>query len=212
MSLRSFFFLPRAALVLLLAWCAVLVARAASAETNTTPPPPSLQVAQPESPPRGPHHGPGSAWLEGGVAVAPGQRPGAYGLLAGTALHSDAGGPFSPLFSLWYGYEAWGAAHIGGVAMPVGIRVGLRARAFVLTTSVGANLFTVDGIGDKAAPVGGGIFSPRLDLGLGVRLGNFYAGIAGNVQRRWQWKRDAFTLFHAGLALGVMTDSGKRDD
>jgi hypothetical protein len=146
------------------------------------------------------------------VAGAPRQRPGGYGLIACTALHFDSGEPLSPLFSFWYGYEAWGAAHVGGVAAPAGFRVGLRARAFVLTTSVGFNLFTVDGIGDKRGPVGGGIFSPRLDQGLGVRVGTFYAGIVGSVQRRWQWKRDAFTLFHAGLALGVMTDAGKHRD
>jgi hypothetical protein len=129
-----------------------------------------------------------------------------YGRLVVEALAVPHPKGASAVFGIWEGIEGWGAKYgSSGVSIPIVGEIGFRTPALVGTIGAGLNFLTFEQLG-QAKGVGG--FSPRAGARLGLQLGSAYVLATGDVQRRWQTNIPAMTMFQAGIAVGVVLDTG----
>jgi hypothetical protein len=136
------------------------------------------------------------------VVLVPGQRPGGYVRLGGE-ISACATAPVAPILRFGFAYEGWFSPNGGGFSVPAGFLGGIKAHAFVAMAGIGVNVFTVNRV---SGTVGGGVFSPRATARVGFHKSAFFVDVAGDVQRRWQWKLDDVTMFQARVTAGVVTD------
>jgi hypothetical protein len=172
---------------------------------NPPPPPPALVVAAPSA-----RTTPTTFFAlkaEGGMAYAPGHRPGGYGRFGAEVLVAPNHDRPGPVWGLWDAFEGWSNGANGGGSFPIVFFAGVRSPHVFATGGAGFNLITVDVVRDTKAA---GIFSPRAQARLGVQVG--YLMIAANVevQRRWRWVLNDLTLFQAGITLGFMAESKEK--
>lgn len=148
-----------------------------------------------------------SARFEGGAAFLPSGAPGGFGRIAVEMLTTGNQRQTGPVFGFWYGFEGWGAPKVGGGGLPMLLEGGVKTNHFVATLGAGFNVFTVDKLEKR---YGVGVFSPRASLRVGLHFDPLYVVATADVQRRWQWGLDDMSVFHAGLAIGILVDGNAK--
>jgi len=185
----------------LAALATVLIGGAASADTESrlqVAAPPVLQAAT--SPTRSQA---AIVSVSAGAAVIPSRTPGAYGRLSSEFLAVlDRDRP-SFAWGFWGGWEAFGAARVWGLAVPLVVFAGFKSPKVLAAVGGGANLF---GLGSVDEKFGGGVIQPRAHARIAFHLGKVLLTSTADVQYDWGWGHPTQVVLMTGVSLGFVLD------
>ena len=108
-------------------------------------------------------------------------------------------GTIGPVVGMTGGFEYWRDAPDQGIAMPVGLVIGVRVLPIRATIGLGVHAINVDEVDDDT---GVGLYAPYAGASLGLDIRGVRVFADTRISRHWQLGADDFTQWQLGLSVG----------